>query len=243
MLKTYNSNEIKNNNVIQEEYFKIFISNTFLNNNNIFTSIKGITPLGELIIDGSFSNLPSDLFVIGEEVIKVVSSIYNSTTKETQLTVERGYFGTPITTFLVGDLVHSVIDVSNDVIQYNYNSKMDISNNPFLITYGTSAVQISGEAYHWSKHSTRKKYNYTNYKTKIFIFEGYDKKVLSPEQIKEDISILLNHTNKVRTYATADAKVILEVASKTNMMVDLGLWLSGDHEENHRESYHGSPGP
>ena len=97
MLKTYNSNEIKNNNVIQEEYFKIFISNTFLNNNNIFTSIKGITPLGELIIDGSFSNLPSDLFVIGEEVIKVVSSIYNSTTKETQLTVERGYFGTPIT--------------------------------------------------------------------------------------------------------------------------------------------------
>ena len=178
MLKTYNSNEIKNNNVIQEEYFKIFISNTFLNNNNIFTSIKGITPLGELIIDGSFSNLPSDLFVIGEEVIKVVSSIYNSTTKETQLTVERGYFGTPITTFLVGDLVHSVIDVSNDVIQYNYNSKMDISNNPFLITYGTSAVQISGEAYHWSKHSTRKKYNYTNYKTKIFIFEGYDKKCI-----------------------------------------------------------------
>lgn len=63
-----------------------------MNNNNIFTSIKGITPLGELIIDGSFSNLPSDLFVIGEEVIKVVSSIYNSTTKETQLTVERGYF-------------------------------------------------------------------------------------------------------------------------------------------------------
>ena len=45
MLKTYNSNEIKNNNVIQEEYFKIFISNTFLNNNNIFTSIKGISPL------------------------------------------------------------------------------------------------------------------------------------------------------------------------------------------------------
>ena len=70
-------------------------------------------------------------------------------------------------------------------------------------------------------------------------FEGYDKKVLSPEQIKEDISILIKHTNKVRTYATADAKVILEVASKTNMMVDLGLWLSGDHEENHKEIQRG----
>ena len=218
MLKTYNSNEIKNNNVIQEEYFKIFISNTFLNNNNIFTSIKGITPLGELIIDGSFSNLPSDLFVIGEEVIKVVSSIYNSTTKETQLTVERGYFGTPITTFLVGDLVHSVIDVSNDVIQYNYNSKMDISNNPFLITYGTSAVQISGEAYHWSKHSTRKKYNYTNYKTKIFIFEGYDKKCIltstgflkklnfSKSTVADRKTVTFNCVDQLGTYWDKDIK-------------------------------------
>lgn len=70
-------------------------------------------------------------------------------------------------------------------------------------------------------------------------FDGYDKKVLSPEQIKEDIGLLLNYTNRVRTYATADAKVILEVASKTNMMVDLGLWLSGDHEENHKEIQRG----
>ena len=64
-------------------------------------------------------------------------------------------------------------------------------------------------------------------------YQGYDKKVLSPEQIEEDIGILLNFTDRVRTYSTSDAKVILEVASKTNMLVDLGLWLSGDHNENH----------
>ena len=45
-------------------------------------------------------------------------------------------------------------------------------------------------------------------------FEGYDKKVLSPEQIRRDIDILLKYTDKVRTYSTADAKVILEEASK-----------------------------
>ena len=66
-------------------------------------------------------------------------------------------------------------------------------------------------------------------------YEGYDKKVLSPKQIEEDIGILLNFTNKVRTYSAADAKVILEETSKTNMMVDLGLWLSGDYEENFLE--------
>jgi cellulose synthase/poly-beta-1,6-N-acetylglucosamine synthase-like glycosyltransferase/exo-beta-1,3-glucanase (GH17 family) len=70
-------------------------------------------------------------------------------------------------------------------------------------------------------------------------FEGYDKKVLSPEQIKKDVDILLKYTDKVRTYSTADAKVILEEASKTKMRVDLGLWLSGDYAENYAEIQRG----
>jgi hypothetical protein len=56
-------------------------------------------------------------------------------------------------------------------------------------------------------------------------FEGYDKKVLSPEQIRRRYWYFVKYTNKVRTYSTADAKVILEEASKTNMMVDLGLMV------------------
>uniref|UniRef100_UPI0040483FD6 glycosyltransferase family 2 protein n=1 Tax=Aliarcobacter sp. TaxID=2321116 RepID=UPI0040483FD6 len=66
-------------------------------------------------------------------------------------------------------------------------------------------------------------------------YEGYNKKLLSSEQIKEDINMLLNFTNKLRTYSTFDAKPILEEISKTNMYIDLGLWLSGNHEENHKE--------
>ena len=66
-------------------------------------------------------------------------------------------------------------------------------------------------------------------------FEGYEKKVLSPKQIEEDVKLLSHITHKVRTYSTADAKVILEATSKTNMPIDLGIWLSGDHKENHLE--------
>ena len=66
-------------------------------------------------------------------------------------------------------------------------------------------------------------------------FEGYDKKVLSPEQIEEDVSMLSHFTTKLRTYSTADAKVILEATSKTDIPIDLGIWISGDHKENHLE--------
>lgn len=66
-------------------------------------------------------------------------------------------------------------------------------------------------------------------------YEGYDKKVLSYQQIENDVNILSHFTNKLRTYSTMDAKAILEVTSQTDMPIDLGLWLSGDHKENQLE--------
>ena len=66
-------------------------------------------------------------------------------------------------------------------------------------------------------------------------FEGYNKKVLSAEQIEEDVNMLSHFTIKLRTYSTADAKVILESTSKTEIPIDLGIWISGDHKENHLE--------
>ena len=66
-------------------------------------------------------------------------------------------------------------------------------------------------------------------------FDGYNKTVLSPERIEEDVNMLSHFTNKLRTYSTADAKVILESTSKTDIPVDLGIWISGDHKENHLE--------
>ncbi|MEZ4693708.1 MAG: glycosyltransferase [Aliarcobacter sp.] len=66
-------------------------------------------------------------------------------------------------------------------------------------------------------------------------YKGYNKQVLSPSEIEDDVNMLSHITNKVRTYSTMDAKVILEEASKINLPVDLGIWLSGDHKENHLE--------
>ena len=61
---------------------------------------------------------------------------------------------------------------------------------------------------------------------------GYDKKVLTPQHIQNDLEILSALTNKLRTYSTYDASVILNVASKTSMKIDLGLWLSSNYENN-----------
>ena len=66
-------------------------------------------------------------------------------------------------------------------------------------------------------------------------YEGYDKKMLSYQQIEDDVNMLLHFTNKLRTYATLEAKAILEVTSKTTMPIDLGIWLSGDLKENYKE--------
>ncbi|MFY9090024.1 glycosyltransferase family 2 protein [Arcobacter aquimarinus] len=66
-------------------------------------------------------------------------------------------------------------------------------------------------------------------------YKGYNKQVLSPSEIEDDVNMLSHITNKVRTYSTMDAKVILEETSKINLPVDLGIWLSGDHKENHLE--------
>jgi exo-beta-1,3-glucanase (GH17 family)/cellulose synthase/poly-beta-1,6-N-acetylglucosamine synthase-like glycosyltransferase len=66
-------------------------------------------------------------------------------------------------------------------------------------------------------------------------YEGYDKKMLSYQQIENDVNMLVHFTNKVRTYAASEAEAILEVTSKTDMPIDLGLWLSGDLKENFKE--------
>ena len=66
-------------------------------------------------------------------------------------------------------------------------------------------------------------------------YEGYDKNLLSKEQIHDDVNMLQNFVSKVRTYATKEAYEILEATNDINMPIDLGLWLSGDHQENYLE--------
>ncbi|MCG3681649.1 glycosyltransferase [Aliarcobacter butzleri] len=66
-------------------------------------------------------------------------------------------------------------------------------------------------------------------------YEGYNKNLLSKQQIYDDVNMLENFTNKLRTYATLEANAVLEATPDSNMPIDLGLWISGDHEQNHLE--------
>lgn len=67
-------------------------------------------------------------------------------------------------------------------------------------------------------------------------YEGYDRTVLSDEQIEEDVEMLSFFTKKLRTYSTGDGEKILEAISKRDdMSIDLGVWLSPIHEDNFKE--------
>lgn len=66
-------------------------------------------------------------------------------------------------------------------------------------------------------------------------YEGYEKKLLSKQQIYDDVMMLENFTNKLRTYASLEAYSILDATPNVAMPIDLGLWLSGDHQENYLE--------
>lgn len=66
-------------------------------------------------------------------------------------------------------------------------------------------------------------------------YEGYNKNLLYKQQIYDDVTMLENFTTKLRTYATLEANAVLEATPDSNMPIDLGLWISGDHEQNHLE--------
>ncbi|MGB7401260.1 MAG: glycosyltransferase family 2 protein [Arcobacter sp.] len=63
-------------------------------------------------------------------------------------------------------------------------------------------------------------------------YYGYDKKVLSPKQIENDLNILSPITKKIRTYSSIDAEIILDATTQTILPIDLGIWLSSDYKQN-----------
>lgn len=66
-------------------------------------------------------------------------------------------------------------------------------------------------------------------------YYGYERKVLSKNQIQNDIDLLSKITKKIRTYSSFDAKTILDAASEKMMPIDLGIWIGADRKENDLE--------
>lgn len=181
MLKTYGIKSLEEYNGSNTESFRIYVNNIKQNRTlNIDTFLVDITPQGNLVIDGYYPYIePNQLFVAGTEIVKIKKYKTNQTDRKTELEVERAYNQTPLTDLLIGDGVYSVEEFTMKVTNYQYTSKMDVMNNPFNVTFGSGYVRLLDNIKQWNMLSNSiQKYNYSLYKTKVFIFEGYDDKVI-----------------------------------------------------------------
>lgn len=66
-------------------------------------------------------------------------------------------------------------------------------------------------------------------------FKGFDREPLGGEEIRRDLRILSGYTKKVRLYSAMEAKQILPLAAKSDLMIDLGIWIGSDKEANQKE--------
>ena len=181
MLKTYDKKSLEYYEGGNTETFRIYVNNIKQNRDlNIDTFLIDLTSSSNLIIKGYYPYIePNQLLVVGTEIVKVVNSRTNKTDNKTELEVIRGYNQTPVTDLLIGDGVYSVEEFTMKVTNYQYNSKMDVMNNPLNVSYGSGYVRILDNIKKWNALSkTIGKYNYSLYKTKIFIFEGYNDNVI-----------------------------------------------------------------
>ncbi len=181
MLKTYGIKSLEEYNGSNTESFRIYVNNIKQNRTlNIDTFLVDITPQGNLVIDGYYPYIePNQLLVVGTEIVKIKTYKTNQTDRKTELEVERAYNQTPLTDLLIGDGVYSVEEFTMKVTNYQYTSKMDVMNNPFNVTFGSGYVRLLDNIKQWNILSNSiQKYNYSLYKTKVFIFEGYDDKVI-----------------------------------------------------------------
>ncbi len=66
-------------------------------------------------------------------------------------------------------------------------------------------------------------------------YKGFEKNLKSNEEVAQDMATIAKIAKKVRTYAIADAKIVLENLGETKLKVDVGLWLSTDKGANEGE--------
>jgi len=66
-------------------------------------------------------------------------------------------------------------------------------------------------------------------------YKGFEKQLKSNEEVAKDMVTIAKIAKKVRTYAMADAQIVLENLGDTKLKVDVGLWLSTDKGANESE--------
>ncbi|MBN2824152.1 MAG: glycosyl transferase, partial [Campylobacterales bacterium] len=66
-------------------------------------------------------------------------------------------------------------------------------------------------------------------------YKGSKRVPLSKNEIIEDLTLISQYADKIRTYSTVDAVMVLEALGEIPLKVDVGLWLDGDYVENYFE--------
>ncbi len=66
--------------------------------------------------------------------------------------------------------------------------------------------------------------------------KGFNRKeLLSENEIRNDLKILSQYTQKLRLYSIEDAKQVVPIAKEFSFKVDLGFWIGRDKEANRQE--------
>lgn len=66
-------------------------------------------------------------------------------------------------------------------------------------------------------------------------YKGFNREILSEKEIRKDLEILSKYTKKIRLYAASEALRILPIAKEKEFMVDLGIWIGTNRQENKKE--------
>ncbi len=66
-------------------------------------------------------------------------------------------------------------------------------------------------------------------------YTGFERRNATDKEIENDIEIMSKYTKKIRTYAIDDANKVLPIVQEKSMLVDVGIWISGNKEENQKE--------
>jgi len=65
--------------------------------------------------------------------------------------------------------------------------------------------------------------------------KGNKKEMLSDEEVLKDLILLNKFTNSVRLYSAEDSRKVMPIVKKLGMQAHLGIWLSGNEQDNEKE--------
>ena len=144
------------------EVGKSVIDKTILNLENNIVSVGG-----EINIDSIGSYI-----VMGEEISKIASFIYNSADDTTDITLERRLYGTEQDDSIATGLHLRKVVLFNDIKSFSITDKIGDMKNVFPVEVSSGSISIFDDIENWSLFSSTKKYFLKKKQSPVYIFKG-----------------------------------------------------------------------